>query len=74
MSDDLIDLDQYLEKYENPDKVKLQMYEAILALLVRKYVPSNKKIELNLNHSYRDTFLDVTINSQGIAKLSWGED
>lgn len=74
MSDDLIDLDQYLENYENPQQVKLQIYEAVLALLIRKYVPRNKKIELNLNHSYRDTFLDVTINSQGIAKLSWGED
>lgn len=74
MSDELIDLDQFLESYQNPEKVKLQIYEAILALLVRKYVPSNKKIELNLNHSYRDTILDVTINSQGFAKLSWGED
>jgi hypothetical protein len=74
MKDDTIDLEQYLQSFENPDQVKLHIYEALLALLVRKYIPGNKKIELNLNHSYRDTLLDVTINSDGIAKISWGEN
>lgn len=70
-----INLDDFLaSRFFDVEKQKLNTYEAILAALLRKYVPKGKKIELNLLHSSNDTLLDVTLNDQGIAKISWGDD
>lgn len=76
---DDVDLDDYLEvKGGNSfDKLeaKLDFYEAILASLIRKFVNEGNKLELNLNHVYKDTYLDVTINDEDPSKVkvTWRE-
>lgn len=70
-----IDLDEYLSSRSfDVLTEKLNLYEAILGALLRKYVPAKKKIEVNLLKASNDTILDVTLDAQGIAKISWGED
>jgi hypothetical protein len=51
---------------------KLKLYEAVLAGVLRKYVPADRKIEINLVTAYTDTILDITLNDSGKAKISWG--
>jgi hypothetical protein len=76
---DDIDLDDYLSVRGNNSfdrlEAKIDYYEAIIAALVRKSVAEGNKIELNLNHVYKDTYLDVTINSEdsSIVKVTWRE-
>jgi hypothetical protein len=70
---DLVYLDEFLSEYPNPVDQKLRVYEAIIAGLLRKYIPIGNKVELNLYHSYKDTYLDVKLNDDGITKISWGE-
>jgi hypothetical protein len=74
MEEDLIDLDDFLSSrsFDVPSE-KLKIYEAILANILRKYVPANRKIEINLFRAYTDTVLDITMNTDGKAKISWGE-
>jgi hypothetical protein len=74
MKEDLIDLDDFLASRSIDVYGKLQIYEAVLANILRKYIPSNKKIEINLFRAYTDTVLDITLNADGKAKISWGED
>jgi hypothetical protein len=75
MEEDLIDLDEFLASRSfDVQGEKLKIYEAILALLLRKYVPSNRKIEINLMRAYTDTVLDITLDESGMAKISWGEN
>lgn len=69
-----LDLDDYLASRSfDVQAEKLKIYEALLGSLLRKYVPANKKIELNLLRLYKDTILDVTLDANGQAKISWGE-
>ncbi len=71
-----VDLDEYLELFSGTlEEKKFKYYEAILASLLRKYVPEGNKIELNLNHVYKDTYLDVTINDEypSQVKVTWRE-
>lgn len=75
MENDPIDLDEYLmSRSFDVQGEKLKIYEAILGAILRKYVPSNKKIEINLLKVYTDTIMDITLNDAGVAKISWGED
>jgi hypothetical protein len=71
-----LDLDEYLELTSGAraDKI-VPFYEAILASLLRKFLDEGRKIELNLNHVYKDTFLDVTINDEDPSKVkvTWRE-
>jgi hypothetical protein len=70
-----IDLDEYLSSRSfDVLTEKLNLYEAILGALLRKYVPAKKKVEVNLLKASNDTILDVTLDAHGIAKISWGED
>lgn len=73
---DDVDLDDYMELFSGSrsDKI-LPYYEAILAALLRKYVKEGEKIKLNLNHVYKDTYLDVTINDEDVSKVkvTWKE-
>lgn len=74
--DDFIHLDEFLEFYSGTrDEKILPYYEAILAGLLRKYVKEGNKVELNLNHVYKDTYLDVTINDEDVSKVkvTWKE-
>jgi hypothetical protein len=73
---DDVDLDTYLETISGSlTEKKFNYYEAILASLLRKYVAEGNKIELNLNHVYKDTYLDVTINHEDPSKVkvTWRE-
>ncbi len=74
MKEDLIDLDEFLSSrsFDVPAE-KLKVYEAILALVLRKYVPSNRKIEINLFRAYTDTVIDISLRTDGTAKISWGD-
>lgn len=74
MQQEPISLDEFLSSrlFDVPSE-KLKIYEAILAQLLRKYVPHNRKIEINLMKAYTDTVLDITLDKDGIAKISWGE-
>lgn len=75
MQEDLIDLDDFLSSRSfDVQAEKLKVYEAILGAVLKKYVPSNKKIEINLMKAYTDIVMDITLNEAGIAKISWGED
>lgn len=75
MGNDPISLDEYLtSRFFDVQAEKLKIYEAVLGAVLRKYVPSNKKIEINLIKAYTDTIMDMTIDENGIAKISWGED
>ena len=74
MEEDLIDLDDFLSSRSIDVRGKLQIYEAVLASILRKYVPVNKKVEINLFRAYTNTVLDITLNADGQAKISWGED
>jgi hypothetical protein len=74
MEQDLIDLDEFLaSRFFDVQKEKLSIYEAVLAAVLRKYVPHNRKIEINLMHAYTDTILDISLREDGTAKVSWGE-
>lgn len=74
-SEQPLNLDDYLaSRFFDVQAEKLKIYEAVLASILRKYVPSNKKIEVNLLKASTDTILDVTLNSEGIAKISWEQD
>lgn len=73
---DDVELDDYLELFSGTREEKiLPYYEAILAALLRKFVPEGNKIQLNLNHVYKDTYLDVTINDEDSSKVkvTWKE-
>ena len=75
MQNEPIDLDDFLaSRFFDVQGEKLKLYEAILGSLLRKYVPANKKIEINLLKAYTDTILDMSINDEGLVKISWGED
>lgn len=75
MKEDLIDLDEFLASRSfDVQADKLKIYEALLAQLLRKYVPHKRKIEINLMKAYTDTILDITLAEDGNAKISWGED
>jgi hypothetical protein len=70
-----LSLDDFLaSRFFNVKDEKLKIYEAILGLLLRKYVPEGKKIELNLLKASVDTILDVRIDEQGNAKIRWEND
>lgn len=74
MEEDLIDLDDFLlSRSIDVCEDKLKIYEALLALVMRKYVPAGNKIEINLFKAYTDTLIDVKLNVDGKAKISWGE-
>lgn len=71
-----VDLDDYLSLFSGSlEENKFRYYEAILAALLRKYTSEGNKIELNLNHVYKDTYLDVTINDEDSSrvKVTWRE-
>jgi hypothetical protein len=74
LTNEPIDLDDYLasRSFDVP-KEKLNTYEAILAAVLRKYVPEGRKIEIDMVKVYKDTILDVTLDDNGKAKISWGE-
>lgn len=75
MEEDLIDLDDFLASRSfDVCAEKLKIYEAVLAGVLRKYVPNNRKIEINLFKAYTDTVLDMTLNEHGTVKISWGDD
>jgi hypothetical protein len=75
MQQEPIDLDEYLaSRFFDVQTEKLKIYEAVLGAVLKKYVPANKKIEINLLKAYTDVIMDVTLNDAGIAKVSWGED
>ncbi len=74
MQQEPLSLDEFLSsRLFDVQAEKLKIYEAILAQMLRKYVPSNRKIEINLMKAYTDTTLDITLDENGIAKISWGE-
>lgn len=74
-SEEPLDLDDFLaSRFFNVQEKKLEIYEAILGCVLRKYVPKDKKIQLNLLKAYSDTILDVTLDDDGITKISWRED
>lgn len=74
-NEDPIDLDEYLTSGSfDVLEEKLKLYEAILGALLRKYVPVKRKVEVNLIKASNDTILDVTLDANGMAKISWGED
>jgi hypothetical protein len=50
-----------------------ELLQAVLGAILRKYVPNNKKIELDLMRSYKDIDLDITVNDFGIAKIKWSD-
>ena len=73
-----VDLDDYLEVVGGSQtfaEKKLRYYEAILAAFMRRFVSEGNKVEINLNHIYKDTYLDVTINDKDPAKVkvTWRE-
>lgn len=75
MEEDLIDLDDFLSSRSiDVSEEKLKIYQALLALILRKYVPAGNKIEINLFTAYTDTIIDIRLNEDGKAKISWGED
>lgn len=75
MQNEPLSLDEFLSSRLFDVQVeKLKIYEALLSQLLRKYVPNNRKIEINLMKAYTDTILDITLDEDGIAKISWGED
>lgn len=75
MINEPLSLDEFLSsRLFDVQAEKLKIYEALIAQLLRKYVPGNRKIEINLLKAYTDTMLDITLNEDGIAKISWGED
>lgn len=74
MEEDLIDLDDFLlSRSIDVQADKLKIYEALLALIMRKYIPAGNKIEINLFKAYTDTTMDIKLNEDGKAKISWGE-
>ncbi len=74
MQQEPLSLDEFLSsRLFDVQGEKLKIYEALLAQMLRKYVPSNRKIEINLMKAYTDTTLDITLDENGIAKISWGE-
>ena len=75
MNNEPLDLDEYLaSRFSDVQTEKLRLYEAVLAAVLRKYVPINKKVEVNLIRASKDTYLDVTLDDNGTAKISWGDD
>ena len=75
MSNEPINLDDFLaSRFFDVQGEKLKVYEAVLGALLRKYVPAKKKIQLNLVKASSDTLLDVTLDANGNAKISWEED
>lgn len=69
-----INLDDYLaSRFFDVQAEKLKAYEAILGAVLRKYVPKDKKIEIDLIKVYKETILDVTLDEEGKAKISWGD-
>lgn len=73
---DNVDLDDYLQLFSGSRAEKiLSYYEAILAALLRKFISEGNKVELNLHHVYKDTYLDVTINDEDPSKVkvTWKE-
>ncbi len=75
MQSEPINLDEYLaSRFFDVQTEKLKFYESLLGAVLRKYVPSNKKVEVNLIKAYKNTILDVTLYEDGIVKVSWGED
>jgi hypothetical protein len=74
MSDEPLSLDDFLaSRFFDVQAEKLKVYEAILSALLRKHIPEGKKIEIDLIKVYKDTILDVTLDENGKAKISWGE-
>lgn len=79
MNDEFVDLDDYLSVRGNNSydrlEAKLDFYESIIASMLRKHTKEGNKIELNLNHLYKDTYLDVTINDEDPSKIkvTWRE-
>ena len=74
MEEDLIDLDDFLTSRSiDVSEEKLKIYEAMLALILRKYVPAGNKIEINLFKAYTDTAIDIRLNSDGQTRISWKE-
>lgn len=74
--DDFIDLDSYLELYSGArDELIVSYYESIIEGLLRKFVAEGNKVELNLQHHYKDIYLDATINDQDPSKVkvTWRE-
>ena len=75
MSNDPINLDDFLaSRFLDSQTEKIKVLEAVLGAVLRKYVPANKKVEVNLIKASNDTILDVTLDDNGTAKISWGED
>jgi hypothetical protein len=74
MEEDLIDLDDFLSSRSiDVSADKLKIYEAMLALILRKYVSAGNKVEINLFTAYTDTTVDIRLNEDGKTKISWGE-
>jgi hypothetical protein len=74
MNNEPLSLDDFLaSRFFDVQTKKLEIYEAIVAAMLRKYVPQNKKVSLDLIKVYNDTVLDVTLDDDGIAKISWEE-
>jgi len=50
---------------------ELHLLQSVLGAILRKYVPNNKKVELNLMRASREIDLDIVVDKNGIAKVSW---
>lgn len=73
-SDEPLNLDEYLaSRFSSVQDKKLEIYEALLGAILRLYVPSNKKVRINLLKASTDTILDITLDDNGTAKISWEE-
>lgn len=68
-------LDDFIaSRFADVKTEKLRLYEAILGAVLRKYVPEDEKIKLNLLKASSDTILDVRIDELGQVKISWEND
>jgi len=50
---------------------ELHLLHSVLGAILRKYVPNNKKVELDLMRSSREVDLDIFVDENGSAKVSW---
>jgi septum formation topological specificity factor MinE len=74
MDNEPLDLDDFLaSRFFDVQAKKLETYEAILAAVLRKYIPVGRKIEVNLLKASNETILDVTLDDNGVAKIKWEE-
>jgi hypothetical protein len=58
-----------------PESVSISpdLLQTILAAVLKKYVPRNKKIELDLLKVHKDVYLDIYETSPGKIKIGWSD-